>query len=107
MPTFLLISFRFLVKTKWVGPTSKVWFDTQCPKIKSIMYESSYNIEKCKSACLDTPGCTALNYKHGSVCNLKQCSATVPVPTFSWNGYEGYYLKTGKRHSNKIMIQNY
>ena len=40
MPTFLLISFRFLVKAKWVGPTSKVWFDTQCPKIKSIMYES-------------------------------------------------------------------
>ena len=66
----------------------------------------SYNIEKCKSACLDTPGCTALNYRHGSVCNLKDCSATVPVPTSSWNGYEGYYLKIGKWHSNNIIIQN-
>ena len=100
MPQFLMISFHFTVKTKWAGPTSKVWHDTQCPFIKSIMHKDypSYNIEKCKSACLDTPGCTALNYKHGSVCNLKDCSATVPVPTSSWTGYEGYYLKIGKEH---------
>ena len=73
------------------------------------MYEDepSYNIEKCKSACLETPGCTALNYKHEHVCILKDCSSTVPVPTSSWSGYEGYHLKIGKGYLDKIRIEKY
>ena len=91
---FSMLHLHFSVETNWEGPTPKLWYTTQCPTLKTIYTPN--NIEKCKNDCRETQGCTALNYKQGKVCLLKECSEPVPVPTSSWSGYEGYYLKKRK-----------
>ena len=71
-----------------------IWTNDECPNIGS---DDSNSLDKCKQSCLDKNGCTAINYKDGVNCVLRQCTEPVPNPSWSLNGYEGHYLTKGTK----------
>ena len=77
---------------RWVGPTSKLWPDYQCPNLDKV---PSRSLDQCKMACIQKKGCTAINYRKRKSCYLRKCSYPVPKPEWQplEEEWQGYYLK--------------
>ena len=74
--------------------TQKIWTDSQC---RNIAGHPNLDVDKCKSKCYATNGCTAVNYSPANgACVFRACSQPIPKPERVHDEYEGYYLKLGK-----------
>jgi len=78
----------------WNGPTDNIWGDDECPFFGK---HSNINLDACKNACIEKPGCTAISYSTTqNKCILRECTQPIPSPAWEYgNGYKGYYLPIG------------
>ena len=79
--------------------TQNIWGDSQCPNIGN---HHNHDVDECKSKCRATNGCTAINY--GGFCALRACSRPIPTPEWEYDGFEGYYLKSGKLSEGQVPL---
>ena len=84
----------------YYGPTSKIWKDSDCNVLKNI----NANLNKCKTECDNTPGCTAFNYSDKEqACILRAC-ADGTEPTWDHQSYQGYSkYKTSDQNSKQAV----
>ena len=84
----------------YYGPTSKIWKDSDCNVLKNI----NANLNKCKTECDNTPGCTAFNYSDkDQACILRAC-ADGTEPTWDHQSYQGYSkYKTSDQNSKQAV----
>ena len=85
----------FLIgQVDWVGPSTKIWDNTQCP----ILGKYEHTLEECKQSCLETTGCNAIivdEYENVDECDLLNCPWPIPEPTLEKTHYHGYKAATG------------
>ena len=81
----LKINYSF---TEW--STSKNAFsDKECPNLKNRRKGS---LENCKAFCLETPRCTAFNYRRATNhCVLRGCTLPVVPPVYPHGDYNAYW----------------
>ena len=91
--------YLFSYIANWIGPNDDIWPRETCPKIGGYLH--NVDLDRCKTSCLATEGCTAINYRKGwQGCERLRCDRPVPVPT-AYNGRrKGYYFTSG------IIIQH-
>ena len=82
-----------MLANRWVGPKAKYWTDSQCRRLK----ERKVGLAQCKGACLNTEGCTAINFhKPKGKCIMRSCDMPVPKPVGNKESkFVGYHLSNG------------
>ena len=80
----------------FTGPSNKIWSNSQCPLIKRY---SKKSFSECTSLCVNTDGCTVINFSDSQEingCVLRGCSEPVPLPDLDYPSHQGYALSSGK-----------
>ena len=78
--------------------------DSECPLLKK---GNKGSLENCKAFCLETPGCTAVNYDNSSThCVLRGCDLPVASPAENvYKTFDGYWLSSTSTGDDK-QVQN-
>ena len=85
-----------------MGPTPKIWRDSQCTNLKNL--DASNNLEDCKRECLVAHGCNAINYANTGGCALRKCPIPVPVPSNMYSGFNGYYFNGNTEGQLRLLF---
>lgn len=59
-----------LAVLNWHGPNTSTWSDNQCPSLG----DSINSLNDCKSLCLNTAKCNAINVSNDNKCSLRGCN---------------------------------
>ena len=86
--------YLFSYIANWIGPMDNFWSRNTCPKIGDSLHPVV--LDRCKTSCVATEGCTAINYNTDSnACEHLRCNRPVPDPTGSLGNWMGYYFTSG------------
>jgi len=93
-------------QSNWNGPTSNIWGDDQCTMVGGLgpwWGHSALTADQCKQGCEMTPGCNAINYGNDGNCVFRECAFLVPVPSWNFVGFSGYYIGAEPVESTPVI----
>ena len=102
VPSNMHSGFNGYYLSGWVGPTPKIWRDSQCTNLKNL--DASNNLEDCKRECLVAHGCNAINYANTGGCALRKCPIPVPAPPNIYPEFNGYYFNGNTEGQLRLLF---